>query len=86
MEQYCAFPFLHSYYNRKFVIIQNILLFAFSSHQIVAFFPAIYDSGKDLLFGKTEIADIVTSAASSVVSSMSEASSSIFSQMAMGMG
>lgn len=57
---------LRSHHHRNSPIIQNILLFAFSSHQIVAFFPKLYDTGKDLLFGDTKITDIVQSAASSV--------------------
>jgi hypothetical protein len=29
------------------------MLFAFSSHQIVNFFPKLYESSKDLLLGNT---------------------------------
>jgi hypothetical protein len=57
------------------------MLFAFSSHQIVAFFPKLYDSGKDLLFGNKDITDLVTGAASSIFDSVSNASSSIFDQL-----
>ena len=65
-------------------LIQNILLFAFSSHQIVAFFPMIYDSGKDLLLGNTDLSNIFSSVASlatsTVASSMEDASNLFFSQ------
>jgi len=49
--------------------IQNILLFAFSSHQIVTLFPKLYESGKDILLGNTEIYDVVADAANSVYES-----------------
>lgn len=46
--------------------MQNILLFAFSSRQIVKFFPMLYESSKDLLLGNTEIGDLFQSVTQSV--------------------
>ena len=51
-------------------ISRCILLFAFSSHQIVTLFPKLYESGKDILLGNKEIIDVVTSAANSVIDSV----------------
>lgn len=42
------------------------MLFAFSSHQFASFFPKLYESGKDILFGEAEISDLVTEAASKI--------------------
>lgn len=49
---------------------QNILLFAFSSQQIVSIFPQIFESGKNLVFGNTDIATLVGGAATGVLSAM----------------
>ena len=35
------------------------MLFAFSSHQVVSYFPKLYDGGMDLLYGNTDIATII---------------------------
>jgi hypothetical protein len=35
------------------------MLFAFSSQQVVSFFPKLYDGGLDLLYGNTDIATII---------------------------
>ena len=50
--------------------MQNILLFAFSSHQIVSFFPKLYESSKDLLLGNTEIGELFQSVTQSVTESV----------------
>lgn len=67
-------------------ITQNILLFAFSSQQIVTIFPKLYESGKDILLGNTEIYEVVTNAANSVLESVvnatTVASTLVFDQVA----
>ncbi len=35
------------------------MLFAFSSQQVVSYFPKLYDGGMDLLYGNTDIATII---------------------------
>jgi hypothetical protein len=42
------------------------MLFAFSSHQIVSFFPTIYESSKDILYGNTDITALLESVTESV--------------------
>lgn len=39
------------------------MLFAFSSQQVVSYFPMMYESGKDLLYGNTDISTILGAAA-----------------------
>lgn len=35
------------------------MLFAFSSQQVVNFFPKMYEGGKDLLYGNTDIQTLI---------------------------
>jgi hypothetical protein len=54
MEGHHCFHLLHEYSDSKILFyFQNILLFAFSSQQIVSIFPQIFESGKDLVLGNT---------------------------------
>eukprot|EP00919_Chromeraceae_sp_WS-2016_P019575 GHVR01046622.1.p1 GENE.GHVR01046622.1~~GHVR01046622.1.p1 ORF type:complete len:105 (+),score=3.89 GHVR01046622.1:1226-1540(+) len=50
-------------------IITNIMLFAFSSQQIVSFFPKLFEGGKDFLYGNVGFSDVFGGAAS-VLSTM----------------
>lgn len=43
--------------------MQNIMLFAFSSQQVVNYFPKMYESGKDLLYGNTDLTTLIGGAA-----------------------
>ena len=70
LEQHRPLPLLLRHHHRTSSHTQNILLFAFSSHQIVTLFPKLYESGKDILLGNKEIIDVVTSAANSVIDSV----------------
>ena len=50
--------------------IQNILLFAFSSQQIVSIFPQVFQSGKDLVLGNTDFTSVVGDTATSIFSAL----------------
>jgi len=51
-------------------IVTNILLFAFSSQQIVSIFPQIFEGGKDLVLGNTDIATLFGGAATGVLTAV----------------
>lgn len=70
LEQHHCLPLLCKHSHCTFYFIQNILLFAFSSHQIVNFFPKLYESSKDLLLGNTEIGELFQSVTQSVTESV----------------
>lgn len=46
-----------------FSIVTNIMLFAFSSQQVASIFPKMYESGKDLLYGNTDLTSVIGGAA-----------------------
>jgi hypothetical protein len=39
------------------------MLFAFSSQQVVSYFPMMYEGGKDLLYGNTDLTTLIGAAA-----------------------
>lgn len=39
------------------------MLFAFSSQQVASIFPKMYESGKDLLYGNTDLTSVIGGAA-----------------------
>jgi hypothetical protein len=43
------------------------MLFAFSSQQVVNFFPKMYEGGKDLLYGNTDIQTLIEDAATGIL-------------------
>jgi hypothetical protein len=49
---------------------KNILLFAFSSQQIVSIFPQVFESGKDLVLGNTDFATLFGGAATGMLSAV----------------
>jgi len=53
-----------------FSVITNILLFAFSSQQIVSVFPKMFDTGKDILYGKTDLTDLLGGKATNLFQAM----------------
>jgi len=46
------------------------LLFAFSSQQIVSIFPQVFEGGKDLVLGNTDIATLFGGAATGVLTAV----------------
>ena len=46
------------------------MLFAFSSQQIVSVFPKMFEGGKDLLYGNTDISTLFGGAANNLFASM----------------
>lgn len=46
------------------------MLFAFSSQQIVSIFPQVFEGGKDLVFGNTDIATLFGGAATGVLTAV----------------
>lgn len=46
------------------------MLFAFSSQQVVNFFPKMYEGGKDLLYGNTDIQTLLGDATSNILESV----------------
>lgn len=46
------------------------MLFAFSSQQIVSIFPQIFEGGKDLVLGNTDIATLFGGAATGVLTAV----------------
>ena len=50
--------------------MKNILLFAFSSQQIVSLFPQLFESGKDILYGNTDLSDYFGGAATGLFAAM----------------
>lgn len=52
------------------ILNQNILLFAFSSQQIVSIFPQIFEGGKELVLGNTDIATLFGGAATGLLSAV----------------
>lgn len=46
------------------------MLFAFSSQQVVNFFPKMYEGGKDLLYGNTDISTLLGEATTNILESV----------------
>lgn len=46
------------------------MLFAFSSQQIVSIFPQVFEGGKDLVLGNTDIATLFGGAATGVLTAV----------------
>lgn len=61
------------------------MLFAFSSRQIVSFFPKLYESSKDLILGNTEFSQIFGAVTQSVMDVVSNATSSVIEAGISGM-
>jgi len=57
------------------------MLFAFSSQQIVSFFPSLYESSKDVLLGNTGFSDILASAHEMVASAASSVADTVSSSL-----
>lgn len=49
-----------------FSVITNIVLFAFSSQQIVSFFPRLFEQTKEVLLGNTDVLSFVNDAIGNV--------------------
>ena len=45
-------------------------MFAFSSQQIVSLFPQLFESGKDILYGNTDLSQVFGGAATSLLTAM----------------
>ena len=48
-------------------IVTNIMLFAFSSQQVVSYFPKLYEGGKDLLYGNVDLGDLLVGVGAVIV-------------------
>jgi hypothetical protein len=46
------------------------MLFAFSSQQVVSYFPMMYEGGKDLLYGNTDLTTLLGVAASGLLDNL----------------
>jgi hypothetical protein len=46
------------------------MLFAFSSQQVVSVFPMMFESGKDILYGKTDLSTLFGGAATTLLDKM----------------
>lgn len=71
LERHHRLHLLHEYCHCTYLKLnQNILLFAFSSQQIVSIFPQIFESGKDLVLGNTDFTTLLGGAATGVLSAV----------------
>jgi hypothetical protein len=48
------------------------MLFAFSSQQLVSYFPKFYESGKDLLYGNTDLTTLIGVAATGLMDNLGD--------------
>jgi hypothetical protein len=46
------------------------MLFAFSSQQLVSYFPKFYEIGKDLLYGNTDLTTLIGVAATGLMDNL----------------
>lgn len=46
------------------------MLFAFSSQQVTNYFPKMYESGKDLLYGNTNLTTLIGGAATGLLNNV----------------
>lgn len=53
------------------------MLFAFSSQQVVSYFPKLYDSGIDLIYGNTDITTLIGGMTASILDNINLGGSNI---------